>query len=532
MAMIARRLGLSVLLLERGRHPRVVIGESTTPLSNLLLEELADRYQLPQLKPLTKWGTWQQAQPGLACGLKRGFSFFHHQPGAVHNATPMLDRQLLVAASPHEQIADTHWYRADVDSWLVEQATALGVEYIDEIALATPVRELEGWTLSGSRNNEEHRFHAQLLLDATGPGGFLHRAFSLDKSTFPNYPRTHALYGHFSGVEEFSNTSGFTFADAPFPVDAAALHHIFAGGWMWVLRFNNDVTSAGVALTAEAADRVHLPTGEGAWHRLLSSLPDVHQQFATATALRPMTYLAEPAFRSSRIAGPGWALLPSAAGFVDPLFSTGFALNLLGISRLGRLMQDSREQLTPEALQIYATQTDDDLLATARLIGSLYACMHDFPTFRTVSLLYFAAATYSETTRRLGTTKVPAGFLLHDHPVFGPESKRILTRMTCARNPEERRRLCEDIYKLVEAFDVAGLAKRPANHSYPVRAEDVLASAAKLGTGKQEIREMLQRGGFYCSGLTSVERVRQAQVGEVPRRGSADEPRRLYPPVL
>jgi FADH2 O2-dependent halogenase len=41
MAMIARQLGLSVILLERGRHPRVVIGESSTPLSNLLLEELA-----------------------------------------------------------------------------------------------------------------------------------------------------------------------------------------------------------------------------------------------------------------------------------------------------------------------------------------------------------------------------------------------------------------------------------------------------------------------------------------------------------
>ena len=51
LAMIARRLGLSVLLLERGTHPRVVIGESSTPLSNLLLEDLAARYDLPMLAP-------------------------------------------------------------------------------------------------------------------------------------------------------------------------------------------------------------------------------------------------------------------------------------------------------------------------------------------------------------------------------------------------------------------------------------------------------------------------------------------------
>jgi FADH2 O2-dependent halogenase len=37
MAMMAQRLGLSTVLIERGRHPRFVIGESSTPLANLLL---------------------------------------------------------------------------------------------------------------------------------------------------------------------------------------------------------------------------------------------------------------------------------------------------------------------------------------------------------------------------------------------------------------------------------------------------------------------------------------------------------------
>jgi len=44
--------GLRVALLERGRHPRFVIGESSTPLAGLLIEELADRYDLPRLRPL------------------------------------------------------------------------------------------------------------------------------------------------------------------------------------------------------------------------------------------------------------------------------------------------------------------------------------------------------------------------------------------------------------------------------------------------------------------------------------------------
>ncbi len=68
-AMIARRLGRSVVLIERGQHPRMAIGESSTPLSNLLLEDLATRYGLPALKPLSKWGSWQQNYPELGCGL-------------------------------------------------------------------------------------------------------------------------------------------------------------------------------------------------------------------------------------------------------------------------------------------------------------------------------------------------------------------------------------------------------------------------------------------------------------------------------
>ena len=59
-AMIARRLGFSVVLVERERHPRFAIGESSTPLANLLLEEIADDYDLPCVRPLSKWGTWQK----------------------------------------------------------------------------------------------------------------------------------------------------------------------------------------------------------------------------------------------------------------------------------------------------------------------------------------------------------------------------------------------------------------------------------------------------------------------------------------
>ena len=125
-ALALRARGQRVVLIERGRHPRFAIGESSTPLANLLIEELATRYDLPQVRPFCKWGSWQRLRPDVACGLKRGFTFLFHQPGQEFADTDDHQRQLLVAASPHDAIADTHWYRPQFDQALAEEAQRAG----------------------------------------------------------------------------------------------------------------------------------------------------------------------------------------------------------------------------------------------------------------------------------------------------------------------------------------------------------------------------------------------------------------------
>src|SRR4029450_1829318 len=78
-ALALRQRNRRVVLVERGRHPRFAIGESSTPLANLLLEEFADRYDLPRIRAFSKWGTWQRTHPDVGVGLKRGFTFFFHR---------------------------------------------------------------------------------------------------------------------------------------------------------------------------------------------------------------------------------------------------------------------------------------------------------------------------------------------------------------------------------------------------------------------------------------------------------------------
>ena len=51
---------------------------------------------------------------------------------------------------------------------------------------------------------------------------------------------------------------------------------------MWVLRFGNGVTSAGVAVEDSLAEELRLADGEPAWERLLARYPSIAAQFADA----------------------------------------------------------------------------------------------------------------------------------------------------------------------------------------------------------------------------------------------------------
>lgn len=495
-ASIVQRLGLRVILLERGRHPRMTIGESSTPLSNLLLEELATRYRLPHLRSLSKWGTWRDTHPELACGLKRGFSFFHH--ASDQNTALPRDQQLLVAASPHDRIGDTHWFRADFDAFLTQQAQRLGVTYRDEVELHTFAQTGPEAHLTGTHLGQPLAVTARFVVDATAPRGFLHRTLQLGERDLPGLPATQALYSHFTGVQRLESTGAVALdGPPPYPVEDAAIHHIFDDGWLWMLHFSNGITSAGIVTTPALAQQLQISNPRPAWDRMLQRTPILRAQFQTASPVQPFHHIPRLPFRSASITGRNWALLPSAAGFVDPLLSTGFPLTLLGISRLAQILErDWDTDAFASRLRDYAAKTDAELLATARLIAALYANLDHFPVFAALTLLYFASASYAETARRLGRPELASAFLLYDHPTFGPDCERILQRASSPQAAAHSESLIEEILRAIKPIDVAGLTNRARRNWYPVEAQDLLQGAHKLRATPDEIREMLTRCGF------------------------------------
>jgi len=497
MAMIAHQLGFSTALLERGRHPRFVIGESSTPLANLLLEQISDEFNLPSVRPLSKWGTWQKQTPHLPCGLKRGFTFYHHTLGRFFEPNPGRGHQLMVGASPHEEVADTHWYRPDFDLYLVQQAQALGVTYLDEIELTGAVEESNAMRLRGRRRGEPLEFSASFVIDASGPRGFLHRVLALPEKPTAGMPPTQALFSHFTGVKELPACFHADAQSPPYPPEQAAVHHVFEGGWIWVLKFNNGITSAGVAATDSLAQQLEFRAGESAWKRILKLLPSLALMFRPAKAVVPFIHQPRVAFQSAVVAGRCWTLLPSAAGVIDPLLSTGFPLTLLGVVRLACALK-SLDRPTEWAITLrdYAHSTTLELEATARLVGALYSCMNRFELFKKLSLLYFAAASFSESARRLGKENLADSFLLCRHPVFSAQLREFCEMahqsLSASGAVELSRRICEAI----EPFDVAGLNDAARDPWYPALTRDLFANASKLQAGKGEIRTMLDKCGL------------------------------------
>jgi FADH2 O2-dependent halogenase len=494
LAMIARRIGLAVVLLERGRHPRFVIGESSSPLANLIIEELAARYHLPRLKPLTSYGEWQRTYPEVVCGLKRGFTFFKHEAGHPYRTAPDRSNQLLVAASPCDDVADTHWLRSDVDHFLVNEAIALGAEYLDEVELRGVEWPASGIALlRGARRGQMMALRTRMIIDSSGPRGFLSRQLNIAEEPFDRYPATQALYSHFTGVKRCDDLAAYKPGGAPpYPMDDAALHHVFDGGWMWVLRFNNGVTSAGVAVTDALAGELRLADGEPAWDRVLSRFPSIAEQFSEAQPIREFTWMPRLSYRAARAAGAGWALLPSAAAFVDPLLSTGIPLTLLGIERLAPMLEESG---CGHELANWMREYDEVTLAeadhTARFIAGCYAGFPQFETFTTYSMFYFVAASFSEMARRLNRRHLTRRFLASDHPTFGVAAAAL--GQVLQNGGVQTRRFEQEIRRQTDCLNIAGLCDLSKANWYDVDLEDVVKGAARLGMTPTAIRAALGR---------------------------------------
>ncbi|MFL5561840.1 MAG: NAD(P)/FAD-dependent oxidoreductase [Gemmatimonadaceae bacterium] len=496
--------GYEVVLLERGTHPRFAIGESTTPLANLSLERIAIRYGLPDCYHLATHGRWMAHHPELRRGLKRGFTYYRHHPHQpLDDGGGMMER-LLVAASPEDAIADTHWLRADVDQHFVREAVAEGVDYRDCSELTGVAFGPDSARLTGRRDGEPFVLDAKFVVDASGPGGFLARQLAIPSGLDATATRSAIVFSHFTGVRPMAELLPRMPA-GPYPDDWAAVHHVIDEGWMYSLRFDHGVTSAGFLLTPEGMRTLGSDGRDpgSLWHTLLERYPTIGAAFAEAEPLFPLTFRPMVQHRLMRATGERWALLPHAYAFVDPLYSTGIAWSLRAVERLALAFGEARDgDGVPDTGQL--ERYDESLAAEAdqidALVAGAYESMAHFELFAAHAMLYFATVSFAEVSQRISGDPLAArsGFLGVGDAVLEPVFRKALARLRhitrgCGEvgSAAERHAFAAWVARAIAPRNVAGLADPGRGNSYPVDLDVLVERHALLGLTRQQLLDAL-----------------------------------------
>ena len=467
-SLLARILAVQkhdVALLERGTHPRFAIGESSTPLANLTLERLARRYGLDDCYDLAAHGRWTLRFPEIRRGLKRGFTFYRHHAGRHFAADGRRAERLLVAASPNDHIADTHWLRADVDHHFVRAAVAAGVEYRDRTEVTEDLLK---------------QLRPEFIVDASGPGGFMARRLSLPSGLHRTFTNAGLLFSHFDGVRLFGDVV-HGLPGGPYPDDWAAVHHIIDEGWMYSLRFDHGITSAGFVLKQRPSGRP-----KEMWDQLLRRYPTLGDLFQGARPLMPLAYKHRIQHRLTRATGERWALLPHAYAFVDPLFSTGIAWSLRAIERLALCFE--RGGPTAQDLKRYEDKLSAEADQIDMLVAGAYEAMAHFDVFAAQAMIYFAAVSFAEARQRLAhqdsETAAWSGFLGVGDPQLGPLPRASFRRLGRMRTREDRRLFVQWVRRSIAPRNVCGFANPDYGNLYPVDLDELVRRHAVLGMSR------------------------------------------------
>lgn len=471
LSLILSREGMSVVMVDKARHPRFVIGESSTPAADFLLHQLASRHQLHELLPLVRFGAWRDAYPNINCGCKRGFTYFWHAAPEGFQATADHCHELLVTANASRVVADTQWYRPQVDQFLAEVAQNHGVTLLQETEIADiDHRAPHEWAVKVTHDGHTETLRASFLVDASGPAGVLHRHLQTCDSTDRLLTHSSAVYSHWTNVRPVADWLQSCHArtkDYPYPCQDSVIHHLFDDGWLWRIGFEDGVTSLGYVF---ADDR---PIGANdPWKELFARKPVLREILGepTLTAMPGRIYVTGRLQRLASVAaGDDWAALPYTAGFIDALHSTGIAHTLSGVDRLSRILLGGSDQRS-RMLAGYSQAVIEELLHIDRLVSGCYRGLKDFRVFTAWTMLYFAAATTFE--KHWADAARSTGFLCAKDRQFVELVQRLcdeLARlMASGSSPSDDAvvAFCNRIEDAVQPYNHVGLFHPPLPNMY------------------------------------------------------------------
>jgi flavin-dependent dehydrogenase len=278
------RNGRRVLILEKEKFPRFRVGESLLPASSDTFERIGVKEKLDRAGFLIKYG----GEVSSACGTARSVYFFRNGLNPRWKTSYQVDR-------------------SKFDQVLLDHAQDCGCEVRYEVSVDGCAFESETAILSCNQDTET--FRAKYLIDCSGRNAVL-----------ANHLRLKEPYPH---LRKFSVFAYFQGPPLPPDPDASLTRMIRADdSWYWLIPMAQGKWSVGVVMDHEHFRSLGL-SPEQAFEECIQKQPQVYNRILEAKRFTPVRATADFSYRTKKMFGDCWLMAGDAAGFIDPVFSSG-----------------------------------------------------------------------------------------------------------------------------------------------------------------------------------------------------------------
>lgn len=306
-ALTLAKAGRRAVVLEKEVFPRFHIGESLLPYNRRLLEAL-------DLLPLME-------QRGFM--KKIGAQFW------LGNGSRHVDF-LFANGCFNEESTAWQVERSVFDDMLLKEARRRGVEVREGCGVQAYMVEADRVTVTTEHGEA---IEARFLIDATGQSSFTGVREGLREMN-PSH-RKIALFGHFSGVP---------LPDGDRQGDIVIVR--LEAEWAWLIPLTPEKVSVGLVMDQAAFKTAGL-SPEEMFERLVASSSVLSDRLQAAERLGPLRTIADYSYSNRRFIGPRLLRVGDAAGFIDPIFSSGVHLAMESGHAAALALDDALRQSSP-----------------------------------------------------------------------------------------------------------------------------------------------------------------------------------------
>jgi flavin-dependent dehydrogenase len=292
-ATLRARAGRRVVVCEREKLPRFHIGRSLLPISMKTFTRLGVHEKFELAGFLRKYG----GEMASACsgeGVKFYFKDGYRSQTETSYQVPRAEFDQVLLDHAAENGADVG-----------EQTSVKGIEFFADRAKFQVQR----------KEAMPEKISARYVIDASGRHSILGNHFKL-RETYAHLQKI-SIFAHYEGVVADEGRDG-----------TLSRQLRAADRWFWYIPLPKGRASIGVVLDT-ALFKQAKKSPEDFLEEALAEQPFLARRMTNARRVTPAYASADFSYRQSRLTGDRWMLAGDAAGFIDPVFSSGVFLALL-----------------------------------------------------------------------------------------------------------------------------------------------------------------------------------------------------------